>query len=269
MVKLILTHPGQAHADDYLACAIALAINPEATLERRVPTKLELDNPEIWVIDQGGVYDIEKGCFDHHHLTEQVCSVDLVLIAATMQTVATDTYPWLTTMSLQDCKGLKALADELKVPIGTINKLRGIQYLNLKIFETLEGQTRTDMMRAIGKEFFKGIDDRIHALKDITTGMIDTVDINGFTVVDMRHARGAYWLYMQEALNGGYMPELSIRKDGFTDNNRWVLYSSKPYGPKLGQLQGCPGVTFIHKNEFLAVVDNSQDPFEFIQTYVH
>lgn len=53
--RLILVHGGTAHMDDFIAASLALAVNPEAALERRDPTQEELDDPNVWVLDQGDV----------------------------------------------------------------------------------------------------------------------------------------------------------------------------------------------------------------------
>ena len=69
---LILTHPGGAHFDDITAVGFVLASYPETEfkVERRVPRKEELDDPEIWVLDIGNRHEPEKLNFDHHQSLE-------------------------------------------------------------------------------------------------------------------------------------------------------------------------------------------------------
>ena len=83
----IITHGGNAHLDDLMACALVLVnrtwsyqeMHEEATIEkafneacegvvieRREPTAEELEDKEILVLDVGGRYEPEKGNFDHH-----------------------------------------------------------------------------------------------------------------------------------------------------------------------------------------------------------
>lgn len=83
----IITHGGNAHLDDIMACALVLVdrtwsyqeMHEEATIEkafneacegvvieRRDPTDEELANPGIPVLDVGGHYRPELNDFDHH-----------------------------------------------------------------------------------------------------------------------------------------------------------------------------------------------------------
>ena len=83
----IITHGGNAHLDDIMACALALvdrtwsyqekhekatikkALNEACegvVIERREPTTEELKNKEILVLDVGGHYRPELNDFDHH-----------------------------------------------------------------------------------------------------------------------------------------------------------------------------------------------------------
>ena len=52
MIKTIITHPGGAHKDDFLACAVLLSKFP-VSIFRRDPTEEELADPEIAVVDIG------------------------------------------------------------------------------------------------------------------------------------------------------------------------------------------------------------------------
>ena len=88
-MKNIITHGGNAHLDDLMACAIALVDRAwgslengrtttmgaalgdaceDVIIERRDPTEDELANTHILVLDVGGRYEPEKGNFDHHQL---------------------------------------------------------------------------------------------------------------------------------------------------------------------------------------------------------
>lgn len=64
-MKKIVTHNGNFHADEIFACAtLSLLFKGNVTIKRS-------REPEIWatgdfVVDVGGVYDVARGCFDHH-----------------------------------------------------------------------------------------------------------------------------------------------------------------------------------------------------------
>lgn len=64
----IVTHPGSAHFDEFLAVSLVLAARPETNfcIERRDPRPEELDDPATWVIDIGNRHEPALLNFDHH-----------------------------------------------------------------------------------------------------------------------------------------------------------------------------------------------------------
>ena len=83
MFQKIVTHAGAAHRDDLLSCCFALALHPEInSVERRDPTPDEIADPDVLVLDVGGVYDAPSSDFDHHQFargTEPRCAMSLYL----------------------------------------------------------------------------------------------------------------------------------------------------------------------------------------------
>jgi hypothetical protein len=77
---LIITHPGSAHFDEFFALSLILAHMPDAefTIERREPSKEELDNPDIWVVDIGERHEPHLRNFDHHQDINHQASFVLV-----------------------------------------------------------------------------------------------------------------------------------------------------------------------------------------------
>jgi hypothetical protein len=67
-VRRIVTHPGLAHVDDILSCALAYAfgVQHDAVIERRRASAADLDDPETLVLDVGLVHDPARLDFDHH-----------------------------------------------------------------------------------------------------------------------------------------------------------------------------------------------------------
>jgi hypothetical protein len=78
--KLIITHPGSAHFDDFFAISLVLAVHHDTrfTIERRYPAEAELADPGIWVIDVGHRHEPDLKNFDHHQSTETPASFVLV-----------------------------------------------------------------------------------------------------------------------------------------------------------------------------------------------
>ena len=104
-MKKIITHGGNAHLDDLMACAIALVdrtwgslengrtTTVEAALadacegvviERRDPTEDELANPHVLVLDVGGHYRPDLGNFDHHQFPNGMKESAMSLFAASI-----------------------------------------------------------------------------------------------------------------------------------------------------------------------------------------
>lgn len=120
---LIITHPGPAHRDDFLACCLilALAVGRHIIIERRDPTPEEMENPNIWVVDTGGVYDPQKLCFDHHQMARGTRECALSLVAKTVGVEeALRHFPWYEATITLDCTGPYNLAKELGLPGGKL-----------------------------------------------------------------------------------------------------------------------------------------------------
>jgi len=95
MNDLIITHPGKAHFDEFLAISLILATHAETRfyIERRNPTIEELNDPAIWVVDIGGRHEPEKKNFDHHQDLD--LGVSFVLVANYLGlTDCLKTLPW-------------------------------------------------------------------------------------------------------------------------------------------------------------------------------
>lgn len=113
-VHTIVTHGGpDAHTDELLAVAVLLATFPDASVHRRDPTPEELLDPEVAVVDVGGVYDPARMNFDHHQFAPDrppVCSLTLVLDRLGVLEAAHRAFPWLERVEVQDARGPVAAA---------------------------------------------------------------------------------------------------------------------------------------------------------------
>ncbi len=93
--QLIITHPGSAHFDEVTAVSLILAVHADTVfrIERREPAQVELDNPNVWVVDVGNRYDPETRNFDHHQVTD--CPAAFVLVAKYLGLLETlSVMPW-------------------------------------------------------------------------------------------------------------------------------------------------------------------------------
>jgi len=124
-LDLIVTHPGSAHKDEFLACAVLLAVHP-VPLERREPTPADLAAPAVAVVDVGHRHEPELHNFDHHQLPKDhppTCALSLVLGHLGLYDDARRFCDWLETAEWFDCRGPLATAQWLGVDPAVLPRL--------------------------------------------------------------------------------------------------------------------------------------------------
>lgn len=105
--ETILTHPGGAHSDEFLACCLLLARAP-AAIVRREPTEAELADPAMCVVDVGHRHEPERNNFDHHQLPKDhppTCALSLVLRHLGLYEDARRFCDWLEATEWFDARG--------------------------------------------------------------------------------------------------------------------------------------------------------------------
>lgn len=101
----IVTHNGNAHADEFLAVCLALAVHGIVPVERtRKPAREDLENPEVMVFDIGQRYEPASSNFDHHHDTSLPSTLQLAAKALGLHE-ALSTQGWYSVIDYADCKG--------------------------------------------------------------------------------------------------------------------------------------------------------------------
>ena len=78
-MERIITHSGNAHADEFLACAFLAFLTGAPIVRTREVSQDDLENSNIIVVDIGNVFDPEKNNFDHHQDRNLPCSLIMVL----------------------------------------------------------------------------------------------------------------------------------------------------------------------------------------------
>ncbi len=124
-VHTIVTHPGGAHKDDLLAVCLFAALH-HCPIVRREPTPEELDDPEVAVVDIGGIHDPARSNFDHHHFPREhapTCALSLVLDHLGLYKDALQFCDWVETAEWFDSRGPKKTAEWLGVPRRAISQL--------------------------------------------------------------------------------------------------------------------------------------------------
>lgn len=173
---LILTHPGGAHKDEFLACCVLLAT--QATpIVRREPTQEDLDSLKTCVVDVGHEHQPDRLNFDHHQFPrDQVptCSLSLILQHLGIYDEAKSYCDWLETTEWIDCRGPNETAKMLEVDRAAMAKLNSpIDITLLRRFASQErleaGNPIWEVMKMIGEdlvEFIKTLRDRITYIEE-------------------------------------------------------------------------------------------------------
>lgn len=134
-IQLIVTHPGGAHKDDFLACSL-LAHLHGVPIQRRDPTESDLADPTICVVDIGGVHDPELNNFDHHQFPSDappLCALSLVLQSMGLYEDALSFCSWLRPAEWLDTLGPNETAKLMEIPrtaLGALNSPLDISLLN-------------------------------------------------------------------------------------------------------------------------------------------
>lgn len=124
-INRIITHPGGAHKDDFLACSLMVAQHA-VPIMRREPTEDELNDPHVCIIDVGGRHEPGKNNFDHHQFPREqrpTCALSLVLQHLGIYDEARMFCDWLEPAEWFDCRGPQRTAEWLDVPREVIGKL--------------------------------------------------------------------------------------------------------------------------------------------------
>jgi hypothetical protein len=122
----ILTHPGSAHKDEFLACCVLLATAPCPIL-RREPTEADLADPAMAVVDVGHRHEPALNNFDHHQLPADAaptCALSLVLQHLGLYADARAFCEWLEPAEWFDCRGPNVTAKWLGVERDIVGKMQ-------------------------------------------------------------------------------------------------------------------------------------------------
>jgi len=116
----IITHPGSAHKDDFMAVSVLLATLGDAVVYRREPTRADLDDPATWVVDVGMEYTHERHNFDHHQDKSLPCAFHLVMQHLGHHEAAMQMFVWYPQMSMMDVRGPYKTAEHLGIDASVI-----------------------------------------------------------------------------------------------------------------------------------------------------
>ena len=175
MISSIITHPGGAHKDDFLACAVLL-FQHQVSIFRREPLESDLSDSSIAVLDVGGEHAPEWLVFDHHQFPRDhvpTCALSLVLQHLGIYEDAREFCPWLEVAEWFDCRGPKDTAEWLDMDRDTLAKLNSpIDITLLKNFaaqtEHHPGEPVWEVMRMIGRDLVEFITNLRSKLNEVS-----------------------------------------------------------------------------------------------------
>jgi len=259
-IRLVVTHAGRAHRDDLYACSLLLALQPQATLERRNPTPTELDDPAVGVVDVGGKHEPKLLNFDHHQFpkdSEPVCALTLVLRWIGLEATARSLWPWLEGLEWLDSRGPTATAAQFTPGTaardGLLRMAAPAEEWMLRQFEA----GNLEPVRGVGESLLTelcAIQERFRVLDQSAKWM----EIDGLSVLDTRSAIagnerpdfGVEVWYRQLGRVPAIIVAHSPRDPGATNLVRVNDHSRVDFR----RLTGRPQVFWIHANGFLASV---------------
>ncbi len=173
-IHTILTHPGSAHKDEFLACSILLALYPVPVV-RREPTAEDLADENICVVDVGHEHAPARQNFDHHQLPKDhppTCSISLILKHLGIYEDARTFCEWLEVAEWFDTRGPSSTARWLGVKDTVVSRLYspidGTLLRRFALAERLqEGDPIWAVMRMIGEDLLGWIKGMRHQLNFI------------------------------------------------------------------------------------------------------
>lgn len=124
-IRLIVTHPGGAHKDDFLACSL-LAHLHGVPIQRRDPTERDLIDIKTCVVDVGGSHDPKLNNFDHHQFPRDappLCALSLVLKHLGVYEDALSFCAWLRPAEWLDTLGPNETAKLMDISRSAFNDL--------------------------------------------------------------------------------------------------------------------------------------------------
>lgn len=155
----ILTHPGSAHKDEFLACCVLLAAAP-VPIVRREPTDADLADAAVAVIDVGHRHEPALNNFDHHQLPADAaptCALSLVLQHLGLYADARAFCDWLEPAEWFDCRGPNTTAKWLKIDRKVVDQL--LSPIDITLLRRFAAATRHapgeplwEIMRLVGTD---------------------------------------------------------------------------------------------------------------------
>jgi len=190
-IDLIITHPGGAHKDDFLACCLLVAKYGVA-IDRKEPEESDLANEKVCVVDVGGEHDEGRMNFDHHQFPRDyvpTCALSLVLKFLGLYEDARSFCDWVEPAEWFDTRGAVKTAKWLGVEREVMAKLNSpIDMTVLRRFAKSNrhesGETIYEVMRMVGEDLFEYLEG-MRGRMDFVAKHSEVWELDGFKVLFM------------------------------------------------------------------------------------
>lgn len=261
----IITHPGGAHKDEFLACSVLLALHPAPVL-RREPEAEDLADASTFVVDVGHEHNPERSNFDHHQFPRDrspTCSLSLVLQHFGLYEDALRFCEWLEPAEWFDCRGPVATAKWLGVERDAMNKLNSpIDITLLRRFARAShleaGDPLWEVMRMIGQDLIDYVQS-LRARLEFIGQHSEVWEVANFKVLFMPRTDP---LPEEPSMGlGKYLENRGLQQDVMGliyPDRRGPGYGLSRFNENLRlnftRIDGEPDVHFAHKQGFVAKV---------------
>jgi len=273
-IKLIVTHPGGAHKDDFLACSL-LAHLHSVPIERRDPTDEDLADVATCVVDVGGVHDAAMNNFDHHQFPRDappLCALSLVLQDLGIYEDALAFCAWLRPAEWLDTLGPNETAKLMGIPRAAFSDLNSpidITLLNrfARSSQLAPDTTLYQVMCMVGEDivnYLRSLRERLDYLKQHSQTW--TIETDGDPIE-------ALFLEQSDVIaeDPSFGLYAFVAEAGMKDKVHALVYPDRR-GSGFGltryedcqrlnfsQIESCEDVRFAHKRGFVAKVE-ATDP---------
>lgn len=285
-MKTIVTHRGQAHRDEFLACCLLLAAGKADCICRLDPLDADFNDPDVIVLDQGEVHDPERLNFDHHQFdrdADPACSITLILPYLGIDVEqARKIWGWLEFSELLDSKGPFATAEKLgSNPDALFAGISPVETTVLRWFasfctlSTEHCEALWGLMHRVGKEkldYLKKVTERLDYLRENTQVIeFDGLRFLDATCIDRKdNPNLGLEMYAQEL--GERLQPLFLIAGTITQDDRGdgVSLFRREDHPRVdfSRLEGRDGVVFAHKGGFVAKLAAGVDPMPMLEAAI-
>jgi uncharacterized protein UPF0160 len=242
----IITHNGHAHFDEFLAISLILARHEHTHffIERREPTKSELNDQNIWVVDIGHKYQPGLRNFDHHQDLSLPASFVQVAEHLELKNILENT-PWWSFKDKIDRRGGFNMAKELGIEsLDVLNS--PLENFILKLFSESPISVYQQM-----KLFGKNLIDTGYRLKEQISFWENCEQLrvkNKKVIIGYTEETLGSIQYCESLENP---PEVRINYDGRGDG--WSMSTIKDAeGINFFKIENHEHIKFAHRNGFIA-----------------